>query len=118
MAHSIHPNWIEKADPVNKPVINKGVVIKISSGGSYTSDSESIAVFKMLCERANSPYQILVNRSDTRGGSTIGPISSTQLPIRSVDIGNPLLAMHSCRELGGTFDNISLLKIFNEFYSL
>ncbi len=116
MAHSIHPNWIEKSDPVNKPVINKGVAIKIASNGSYTSDSESIAIFKMLC--GNYPYQVLVNRSDTPGGSTIGPISSTQLPIRSVDIGNPLLSMHSCRELGGTLDNVSLINIFNKFYSL
>ncbi len=118
MAHSIHPNWIEKSDPVNKPIINKGVVIKIASNGSYTSDSESIAVFKMLCEKANEPYQVLVNRSDVTGGSTIGPISSTSFPIRSVDIGNPLLSMHSCRELGGVFDNLSLLKIFNGFYSI
>ena len=81
-----------------------------------TTDAESAAVFTALCQGAGVPVQKFVNRSDERGGSTIGPISSTHLDIRSVDIGNPVLAMHSVRELGGVKDHLAMAKVFSEFY--
>ncbi|BBE31482.1 putative M18 family aminopeptidase 2 [Tepiditoga spiralis] len=117
-AHAIHPNMPEKHDPTNKPVINKGPVIKINANQSYTTDSNSSAVYEMLCKNAGVPYQKFVNRSDVRGGSTIGPISSTHLNIRSIDIGNPQLAMHSIRELSGVLDHTYVKKSFDEFYKI
>lgn len=117
-AHAIHPNSPEKADPTNKPIINKGPVIKINANCAYTSDADSSAVYETICENAGVPVQKFVNRSDSRGGSTIGPISSTHLNIRSVDIGNPTLAMHSIRELAGVMDHTYVTKSFLEFYSL
>ena len=116
MAHALHPNAIEKHDPVNRPILNSGPVIKISANQSYTTDAESAAVFASLCQRAGVQCQKFVNRSDERGGSSIGPISSTHLDIRSVDIGNPVLAMHSIRELGGVKDHLAIAKVFTTFY--
>ncbi|WP_461206769.1 M18 family aminopeptidase [Clostridium sp. DL1XJH146] len=115
-AHAVHPNRKEKCDPTNKPEINKGPAIKISANQKYTSASFSSAVFSSICEKAGVPMQKFVNRSDERGGSTIGPINSTHLGINSVDIGIPLLAMHSIRELCGVEDHYYLYKCFREFY--
>lgn len=115
MAHALHPNSPEKHDPTNKPIINKGPAVKISANQSYTTDSDSQAVYKLLCKRACVPVQTFVNHSDERGGSTIGPINSTHLDIRSIDIGNPILAMHSIRELGGVDDHYYIKKTFQEF---
>ena len=115
-AHSIHPNVPEKCDPVNRPMINGGPAIKIIARQSYTSDSDSCAVYEQICKKAGVPVQKFVNRSDEKGGSTIGPISSSQLDIRSVDIGNPILSMHSIRELGGVSDQYYVQKSFEEFY--
>lgn len=117
-AHAVHPNRGEKSDPTNRPIINNGPVIKISSNQKYTSDSNSIAVYEAICEKAKVPVQKFVNRSDEPGGSTIGPISSTHVGIRSVDIGTPLLAMHSVRELCGVDDHFYVEKSFEEFYKL
>ena len=116
-AHALHPNYPEKNDITNFPLINKGPVIKSAASMSYTSDAVSSAVFKEVCRRASVPCQIFVNRSDIKGGSTIGPISSAHVHIRSVDIGNPILAMHSVRELGGTQDQEYISKVFAEFYT-
>ena len=117
-AHAVHPNSPEKADPTNRPIINKGPVIKIAANCAYTSDADSSAVYESICNLAKVPVQKFVNRSDSRGGSTIGPISSTHLNIRSVDIGNPTLAMHSIRELAGVKDHAYVAKTFVEFFSL
>ena len=116
LAHAVHPTISEKYDPLNRTVINGGPVIKISAAQRYTSDSVTRGVFEMICKRAGVPVQKFVNRSDERGGSTIGPISSTHLPIKSVDIGSPILAMHSIRELGGVEDQGYIIKAFLEFY--
>ncbi|HLV10323.1 MAG TPA: M18 family aminopeptidase, partial [Halanaerobiales bacterium] len=116
MAHAIHPNYPEKHDPTNKPVLNGGPVIKLSANQRYTSNSESVSVIKGICEKKKIPYQFFVNRSEQKGGSTIGPVSSTQLDINSVDIGNPLLAMHSIRELAGVKDHLYLMKLFDNYY--
>jgi len=117
MAHALHPNSGEKIDPINRPILNGGPVIKISANQNYTTDAESAAIFTTLCQRVGVPVQKFVNRSDERGGSTIGPISSTHLDIRSIDIGNPVLAMHSVRELGGVKDHLAVAKVFSEFYN-
>lgn len=118
LAHAVHPNMGEKHDPVNRPVINKGPVIKINANQKYTSDGDSTAVYEEVCRRAGVPVQKFVNRSDAAGGSTIGPISSTHLNIRSVDMGTPILAMHSIRELGGVIDHGYVIKSFEEFYNI
>jgi len=117
-AHAVHPNKSEKADPINRPQINKGPVIKYSANQKYASDSNSAAVFKMICDKVQVPYQAFVNRSDEQGGSTIGPISSTHLDIPAVDFGVPMLAMHSVRELAGVMDFYYSVKVFEEFYNL
>ncbi|MBS4539549.1 M18 family aminopeptidase [Clostridium sp. D2Q-11] len=118
MAHALHPNYSDKHDPTNKPVLNGGPVIKINANQSYTTDSDSGAVYEMICRKAGIPYQKFVNRSDERGGSTIGPISSSQLDIRSIDIGGPMLGMHSIRELCGVKDHYYIKKSFDQFYKL
>lgn len=118
MAHAKHPNFGEKNDLTNVPIINKGPAIKIASNQAYTTDSTSSAIYKGICEKAKVPVQFFVNRSDLKGGSTIGPISSSQLPIRSVDIGGPMLSMHSIRELCGVKDHYYTYKSFLEFYNL
>lgn len=117
MAHAIHPNAGELHDPVNRPLINRGPVIKINANQAYTTDSDSCTVFETVCKNAGVPVQKFVNRSDLRGGSTIGPISSSQLEIRSVDIGNPMQAMHSIRELGGVLDHTYLKRALLAFFS-
>lgn len=117
-AHAMHPNYTEKQDPTNRPIVNGGPAIKFAANQAYTTDSFSSSVYIGICESINIPVQKFVNRSDTRGGSTIGPISSSQLDISSVDIGNPILAMHSIRELGGVMDHYNVYKSFEKFYSL
>ena len=118
LAHAVHPNISEKHDPTNRPIMGGGPVIKINANQSYTSDAYSISIYKNICKEANVSYQEFVNRSDERGGSTIGPISSTHIDIPSVDIGSPILAMHSIRELGSVEDHYSIYKTFSKFYEI
>jgi len=113
LAHSVHPNYNDMHDPTSRPLINKGPVIKISANQRYTSDADSMSVFTELCEKAEVPYQYFVNRSDLAGGSTIGPIGSTHLPI-----GNAILGMHSVRELGGVKDHLYLTKALEVYFNL
>ena len=102
----------------SRPVMGGGPVIKISANQSYTTDAFSAGVYKSICDKCGVKYQEFVNRSDERGGSTIGPISSTHLDINSVDIGSPILSMHSVRELGCVQDHYNIYKTFVEFYQL
>lgn len=118
VAHLYHPNYTEKSDPTNPVLPGHGPAIKSSANFSYTTDSDSAAVFKALCKSNNIPYQIFVNRSDMPGGSTIGPVSASQLAIRSIDIGTPMLSMHSARELMATADFIHTCNVLKAFYSL
>jgi aspartyl aminopeptidase len=118
MAHSIHPNQVEKHDPILHPVLNGGPVIKIHANQKYTTDGDSGAVFETLCETADVPCQKFVNRSDMVGGSTLGNVSTGQIDIRSVDVGNPMLAMHSVREFGGVKDHAYMNRVFETFYKL
>jgi len=116
-AHAVHPNMGGKADPTSRPTLNSGVAVKLSASRSYTSDAVSGAAFMQICERAGVKTQRFVNRSDMRGGSTIGPISSTHVGIASVDVGLPMLAMHSIRELCGVDDNHDMNRALLEFFS-
>ncbi len=118
VAHAIHPNYTEKHDPTNQDVLGKGVCIKEACSQSYATDSEAVAIVQQICESEEIPCQKFVNRSDSAGGSTLGSIASSILPIRTVDIGVPLLAMHSSRELMGTADQESLVRLVQAFYSL
>lgn len=115
-AHGTHPNYEEKNDITNFPLMNKGPVVKVSASMSYMSDAVSAGVFREVCKKAGVPCQTFVNRSDMRGGSTIGPITMGNLNIRCVDIGNPILSMHSIRELGGVQDQEYIEKAFKQFY--
>lgn len=117
MSQSLHPNAPEKSDPVTKSYLNKGINIKFSGTQKFTTDSSSMAVFQALCAEAGVPYQYYLNRSDAPGGSTAGSSVVTQIPITAVDIGIPLLAMHSIREFGGTIDMLAAKKVFIRFFS-
>ena len=118
LAHAVHPNINSMADPTNRPVMGKGPVIKVHAGQAYTSDGYSISVYKEICRECGVEYQEFVNKSDQRGGSTIGPISSTHIDIPSVDVGAPILSMHSIRELGCSEDFYNTYKTFMKFYEI
>ncbi len=115
-AHAIHPNHPEKADPVNRPVINGGVVIKFNANQKYTTDAVSAAAFKLMCDKAGVPYQCFTNRSDMAGGSTLGNISTTQVAVNTVDIGLAQLAMHSPYESAGSKDPEYMAAVSKVFY--
>lgn len=117
LAHALHPNYAEKCDPTSRPKLGKGPVLKIAAGGSYSTDSYASAVFKGICEKAEVPCQVFVNRSDLRGGTTIGPITASRLNIPVIDMGAPILSMHSIRELAAVIDNEYTIKAFTEFFS-
>ena len=116
-AHAFHPNYAEKYDPTNHPTLGGGPCIKINANCKYMSDGHSAAIFKSLCLEAGSPYQYFVNHSDVAGGSTLGNILTGQIDIEGVDVGNPLLAMHSVRETGSVDDHINMIKVFKQFFS-
>lgn len=118
VAHGIHPNYVNKSDVTNKAYLNDGFCIKVSSSQSYATDSEAIGIVQQICEKEQIPYQKIANRSDVRGGGTLGPIVSALLPIRTIDLGIPLLAMHSSRELMGVEDHVSLIRFIKAFYRL
>lgn len=115
VAHGYHPNYGEKNDITNYPTLNGGVVLKIASSQSYAGDAVAQAIVTDLCETHGIKHQIYVNRSDIPGGSTVGSISSAQLVMRTMDVGLPLLAMHSARELMGTYDQIELNRLLTVF---
>lgn len=117
-AHGLHPNYPEKKDPTNPVLLNHGVALKSSSSQRYVTDARVSAIIKGLCEEHNIAYQEQVNKTGMAGGQTLGPIVSSYLPIPAIDLGVPILAMHSARELCGCSDYenlINLLKVF--FYS-
>lgn len=116
-AHAWHPNYPEKYDPTNHPMLGGGPVIKFNAAQKYASDAVSAAVFAGLCEKAGVPCQRFVNHSDVAGGSTLGNILASSIPLRGVDMGNAILAMHSCRETGSVCDHEYCVKVFTEFFS-
>ncbi len=117
-AHGWHPNYNEKYDPTNHPILGKGPVVKINANCKYMTDADGAAVFKALCEKANVPCQYFVNHSDVLGGSTLGNIFTSQLDIRGVDVGNAIWAMHSASETGACRDHEYMVAAFSEFYKL
>ena len=117
-AHAWHPNYGEKYDPTNHPMLGGGPVIKFNAAQKYASDAASAAVFANICEQAGVPCQRFVNHSDVAGGSTLGNILASSIPLQGVDMGNAILAMHSCRETGSVIDHTYCVKAFTEFYKL
>lgn len=117
-AHAWHPNYPEKYDPTNHPMLGGGPVIKFNAAQKYASDAASAAIFAELCAKAGVPCQRFVNHSDVAGGSTLGNILASSIPLRGVDMGNAILAMHSCRETGSVRDHEYCVKVFTEFYNL
>ena len=115
-AHAWHPNYSEKYDPTNHPVLGGGPVIKFNAAQKYASDAVSAAIFAEICREAGVPCQRFVNHSDVAGGSTLGNILASSIPVRGVDMGNAILAMHSCRETGSTADHIYCVKAFTKFF--
>lgn len=115
-AHSVHPNHPEYADPVNRPVINGGIVIKYSAAQKYATNAFSAAYFKKLCKDHDIPTQTFTNHSDNPGGSTLGNISNTVIAMPTVDIGLPQLAMHSSYETAGVKDTAYLVDAVTKFY--
>lgn len=116
-AHAVHPNHPELADPTHRPRLNGGVVIKYNAAQLYTTDSYSSAIFLEMCKKAGVPTQMFCNRSDIRGGSTLGSISNTKVPLHAVDIGVAQLAMHSSYETCGAFDTGHMINAMKEFFS-
>lgn len=117
-AHGVHPNYVEKQDPTNHPVLGGGPAIKINANCKYMTDADSAAVFRSVCERAGVPFQYFVNHSDVAGGSTLGNILTSQIALRGVDMGAPLWAMHSARETASTADHEFTIKAFTEFFNV
>ena len=115
VAHGLHPNFSEKNDITNFPTLNGGVTLKLAASQSYAGDAKALAIVKGLCEEANADYQLYVNNSDIVGGSTVGSISSAMFPMRTMDIGLPLLGMHSVRETMGAKDQRNLNLLMQHF---
>ena len=118
VAHGLHPNQAGKMDITNKPILGKGLCVKEASSQSYATDCEAIGIIQQICELKKIPYQKFVNRSDMPGGGTLGSIASALLPVKTVDVGIPLLAMHSARELMGTGDQQALKNLTEAYFSL
>lgn len=117
-AHAWHPNYSEKYDPTNHPMLGGGPVIKFNAAQKYASDAVSASIFAGICEKAGVPCQRFVNHSDVAGGSTLGNILASSIPVRGVDMGNAILAMHSCRETGSVKDHEYCVKAFTQFFNL
>lgn len=118
VGHGYHPNQNKKHDPVNKGALNQGINIKQAASQSYATDSEGLAIVTQICHKYQIPYTQFTNRSDATSGSTLGSIASAMLPVLTVDVGVPLVAMHSARELMGSEDQLSLVRLLEEFYAI
>ena len=115
--HALHPNHPELSDGANAPKLNGGVVIKFNANQKYTTDGQSAAIFRKICQKAHVPVQTYCNRADIAGGSTLGNVSLGQVAVPSVDIGLAQLAMHSCYETAGVQDVTYLQKAMTAYYS-
>lgn len=115
-AHAVHPNYAGESDPVNRPVLNGGIVLKFNASQKYCTDGWSAAHFRALCEEADVPVQVFTNRSDKAGGSTLGNIAMSQVSVPAVDIGLPQLAMHSSYETAGIRDTAYLVLAAAKFF--
>ena len=117
MAHSVHPNYVGKHESNHQPEMNKGTVIKINANQRYATNSPGIVLLQEMAKRAGVPLQLFVVRNDSPCGSTIGPMLSAKLGVRTLDLGNPQLSMHSIRETGGTYDVEHAIKLFESYLS-
>ena len=116
-AHALHPNYGEKTDPTNKPVLNGGIVIKYNANQRYTTDAVSSAALRKICKKVDVPVQEYVNPSDIPGGSTLGSIATARVSMNTVDIGLPQLAMHSSYETAGAKDTDYMIAMATEFFN-
>ncbi|HOD17149.1 MAG TPA: M18 family aminopeptidase [Candidatus Cloacimonadota bacterium] len=117
MAQAVNPNYADLHDPAYQPLLNHGPVIKMNAHQNYATNAASSAYFEEICQAANIPYQKIINRSDMPSGITIGPITAAKLGVNTVDIGNPMWAMHSIRETMGVYDNEFLIQALQHFYT-
>lgn len=117
MAHAVHPNYADRHEPGHRPHLGGGPVIKINANQAYASDAETAARFAALCRSVGVSPQHFVSRSDLACGSTIGPISAARVGLRTVDVGNPMLAMHSCREMAATADVEPMIRVLTAYFS-
>jgi aspartyl aminopeptidase len=118
MAHAVHPSYEDKHEPQHKPLLNGGPVIKSNANQRYATSGETAALFEALCQDVGVPVQKFVTRTDLACGSTIGPIAGGKLGVRTVDVGNPMLSMHSAREQGGAHDVAPMIKVLGRFLAL
>jgi aspartyl aminopeptidase len=116
MAHAVHPNFSDRHEPGHRPVIGRGPVIKVNSSQAYASDAATAGLFATLCDRVGIEPQHFVTRSDLVCGSTIGPITATRVGLPTVDVGNPMLSMHSCREMAGAADVEPMIDVLGAFF--
>lgn len=116
VAQGTHPNYLNKMDIVNRPVLNGGFCIKEACAQSYATDCEAVAAVEQICLEKSIPYQKFVNRSDLVGGGTLGTVASTIIPVPTVDIGVPLLAMHSAVETMGVKDQEGITELITQFF--
>jgi aspartyl aminopeptidase len=117
MAHAVHPNYADKHEGGHRPVIGKGPVIKVNANQAYATDAASGGFFASLCAEHDLEPQYFVSRSDLACGSTIGPITAAKLGVRTVDVGSPMLSMHSCREMAGAADVAPMIGVLTSFLS-
>ena len=117
-AHAYHPNYAEKYDPTTHPKLGGGPVIKFNASQKYATDARGAAVFQGICDMAGVPCQRFVNHSDVAGGSTLGNILASSIPVNGVDMGNPILGMHSIRETGSVKDQEYCIRAFSKFFEL
>ncbi len=115
MAHAVHPNYADRHEPGHRPVLGNGPVVKINSNQAYATDAETQGLFESICRSADVKTQHFVTRSDLGCGSTIGPITAARVGIRTVDVGNPMLAMHSCREMAATADVEPMVEVLSRY---
>ncbi len=115
MAHAVHPNYADKHDPGHRPVVGGGPVIKVNAGQSYTGDAVTMGRFASLCAKEGVEPQHFVSRNDLLCGTTIGPITAARVGVRTVDVGNPMLSMHSCREMAGTADVEPMIRVLRAY---
>ena len=111
MAHAVHPNYADRHEREHRPVIGGGPVIKTHASQAYATDAETAALFSQMCARVGVEPQHFVSRSDLPCGSTIGPLTAARVGLRTVDVGSPMLSMHSCREMAGSADVAPMIDV-------